>query len=129
MDMIIIGRVYRITKENDHPINRRLYEPFNTGQTDTKNKWEGLVYITSGQAGDSNFWYWKRVLADGSLSEETYHGYGGGWERVECDIKISVSIRTPSNHLIAEMHCTIDNNGPCGVCRTAYRRIARQEAS
>jgi hypothetical protein len=29
-----------------------------------------------GEYGLSNFWYWKRVNEDGSLSEETYSGYG-----------------------------------------------------
>ena len=43
------------------------------------------VFITSGQyevaqgfgaPRISNFWYWKRVLEDGSLAEEEEHGYG-----------------------------------------------------
>ncbi len=38
------------------------------------------VKIISGQwwgtYGLSNFWDWKRILPDGTLSEETFHGYG-----------------------------------------------------
>lgn len=38
------------------------------------------VKITSGQYwgdhGLSNFWYWREVLADGTLSETEEHGYG-----------------------------------------------------
>lgn len=38
------------------------------------------VEITSGQFwgehGVSNFWYWREVLSDGSLSEKEEHGYG-----------------------------------------------------
>lgn len=38
------------------------------------------VYVTDGQylsnGRVSNFWYWKRVNEDGSLSETTEHGYG-----------------------------------------------------
>ena len=45
---------------------------------ETKN----LVKITGGQFwgehGMSNFWYWREILSDGSLSEKEYHGYG--WE-------------------------------------------------
>jgi hypothetical protein len=29
-----------------------------------------------GTYGLSNFWYWKEVLGDNALSEETFHGYG-----------------------------------------------------
>jgi hypothetical protein len=29
-----------------------------------------------GHRGLSNFWYWKRVNDDGTLSETTEHGYG-----------------------------------------------------
>lgn len=39
-----------------------------------------VIEITDGQYwgtyGISNFWYWKEVLPDGSLSAETFHGYG-----------------------------------------------------
>jgi hypothetical protein len=38
------------------------------------------VKVTSGQYwgthGLSNFWYWREVMADGSLSETEEHGYG-----------------------------------------------------
>jgi len=34
-----------------------------------------------GERGLSNFWSWKRVMPDGSLSKTVEHGYG--WER--CD--------------------------------------------
>ena len=41
------------------------------------------VYITSGQylsnGRVSNFWYWKRILPNGDLSEEEY-GYGDFYE-------------------------------------------------
>ena len=41
---------------------------------------DGLVEITSGQFwgthGVSNFWYWRKVLDSGELSQEEYHGYG-----------------------------------------------------
>ena len=29
-----------------------------------------------GEHGLSNFWYWREVLLDGSLSETLEHGYG-----------------------------------------------------
>lgn len=29
-----------------------------------------------GERGLSNFWYWREVLPDGSLSEKEEHGYG-----------------------------------------------------
>ncbi len=41
-----------------------------------------LVEVTDGQylcktyGRISNFWYWKRVNADGTLSEVVEHGYG-----------------------------------------------------
>ncbi len=38
------------------------------------------VRITGGQywapGGFSNFWYWREVLPDGTLSETEEHGYG-----------------------------------------------------
>jgi len=40
-----------------------------------------IIKIISGQFmglyGVSNHWYWKEVLPDGNLSEETFNGYGG----------------------------------------------------
>jgi hypothetical protein len=40
----------------------------------------GLVEITAGQYwgtyGLNNFWYWQKVLEDGSLDPEEHHGYG-----------------------------------------------------
>lgn len=82
--MIQLGKVYRICPENDHPINN--------------GKFEGLAYITSGsfygghQNRISNFWHWRKVLADGSLSKEDYAGYGGDWEPVECEVETCIRI-------------------------------------
>ena len=43
-----------------------------------------IVQITDGQFwgtyGLSNFWYWKKLKKDGTLSEETFHGYGRNGE-------------------------------------------------
>lgn len=67
------------------PWARRLTEkyiggsPFEVGDIVTHPE-HGKVKIISGKYwgtyGISNFWYWKKVLPDGSLSETTYHGYG-----------------------------------------------------
>ncbi len=39
-----------------------------------------MVKITEGQFwgdyGVSNFWYWREVMPDGSLSKKEEHGYG-----------------------------------------------------
>lgn len=41
---------------------------------------DGLVYVTDGQywraPGISNFWYWREILTDGTLSEKEDSGYG-----------------------------------------------------
>lgn len=53
--------------------------PFEIGDIVTHKK-HGQVKIVSGKYwgtyGISNFWNWKKVLPDGSLSKKTYHGYG-----------------------------------------------------
>ena len=53
--------------------------PFEIGDRVTHPK-HGLVEIVDGQYwgtyGISNFWYWKKVMPDGTLSKRTYHGYG-----------------------------------------------------
>jgi hypothetical protein len=54
-------------------------EPFEIGDIVDHPK-QGKVKITDGQYwgtyGVSNFWYWKKVMPDGTLSKKTYHGYG-----------------------------------------------------
>jgi hypothetical protein len=54
-------------------------EPFEIGDIVEHPK-QGKVKITDGQYwgtyGVSNFWYWKKVMPDGTLSKKTYHGYG-----------------------------------------------------
>ncbi len=53
------------------------------------------VYITSGQflSGSrlSNFWYWKRILHDGSLSAEE-HGYGD-FEETESEYEVITNVK------------------------------------
>lgn len=45
-----------------------------------------VIKITDGQFmgtyGVSNFWYWRELLKDGSLSDETFNGYGSVCERL-----------------------------------------------
>jgi hypothetical protein len=71
----------RIAREITEEITRRA--PFAVGDT-VKHPSGRFVTITSGQYwgahGLSNFWYWKEVLADGTLGPEE-HGYG--WARVD----------------------------------------------
>jgi hypothetical protein len=53
--------------------------PFEYGDRVIHKK-DGLVEIVSGQYmgryGVSNFWDWRKVLSNGSLSKKTYCGYG-----------------------------------------------------
>lgn len=61
-------------------IREQYYQaPFSVG--DRVNHPSGrMVEITSGQFwgtyGLSNFWHWREVLPDGSLSDKDEHGYG-----------------------------------------------------
>jgi hypothetical protein len=45
-----------------------------------------IIEIVDGQFwgtyGLSNFWYWRDVRPDGSLSPKRKHGYGGKWPEV-----------------------------------------------
>jgi len=45
-----------------------------------KHPKHGMVQIVSGtfwgEHGLSNFWYWRKVNKDGSLSKQKFHGYG-----------------------------------------------------
>jgi hypothetical protein len=47
-------------------------------------------YMSNGRL--SNFWYWQRVLPDGSLSE-TEHGYGG-FEKSEKNYEIETRVKS-----------------------------------
>ena len=53
--------------------------PFKIGDR-VKHPEHGLVEIVDGQYwgshGLSNFWYWQKVLPDGTLDSEKLHGYG-----------------------------------------------------
>jgi len=53
--------------------------PFDVGDT-VKHPDGRTVEITEGQYwgayGLSNFWYWREVMYDGSLSKKEEHGYG-----------------------------------------------------
>lgn len=43
-----------------------------------------------GTSGVSNFWYWREVLEDGTLSEVKEHGYGIQLKEIKEWIKIQV---------------------------------------
>jgi hypothetical protein len=47
---------------------------------DQRRGWAGLIYITSGEylsnGRVSNFFTWRRVNEDGTLSKREYSGYG-----------------------------------------------------
>lgn len=46
----------------------------------------GHIVITDGQFwgtyGLSNFWSWRKVSDDGTVSKERFSGYGGDWPHV-----------------------------------------------
>jgi len=60
-----------------------------------------IVYITKGEYLDStygrlsNFWHWREVLQDGSLSNNEEHGYG--WSD---PVKIDATIETTTKVII-----------------------------
>ena len=70
-------RVSRVVRELAESVIGEA--PFEVGDRVIHPK-DGLVEITSGQYwgthGLSNFWYWKKVLPDGTLDSEERHGYG-----------------------------------------------------
>lgn len=59
--------------------------PFKVGDRVLHSE-DGLVEIISGNywtaGGLSNFWYWKKVLPDGTLDAEKRSGYGWRPEQV-----------------------------------------------
>jgi hypothetical protein len=54
--------------------------PFKIGDRVKHWRYNYYVEIVGGKYwgtyGISNFWYWKKVMSDGTLSKKTYNGYG-----------------------------------------------------
>ena len=73
-----LTRLARAITDNAYPEEIRLYVGLVTKHPDgrTVKIVEGQFY---GRYGLSNFWCWREVLPDGSLSEKLEHGYG--WAR------------------------------------------------
>ena len=74
-----------LKKFDSYTNDPRIDEPrkysivWHTGWQQNDEKYPCHVYILNGQyysnGGTSNFWYWKRILPNGSLAKEEY-GYG-----------------------------------------------------
>lgn len=61
-------------------------------------KGEDFIYITDGFFQDpvyhriSNYFQWKKIKEDGTLTKKTYSGYADFDEQMQADIKIETTI-------------------------------------
>jgi len=75
-----MGQMTKVAQWVRNIVEREFGGHLEVGMVTTNPETGKAVRITDGQYwgehGLSNFWYWREVLPDGSLSEVEGHGYG-----------------------------------------------------